>query len=71
MKPSIEVLSEQKSLLDRYITLIIALTLHWTNLSFFTSAVITGVQMGEICRLGCLGCLIGWSSRDMWTEFLY
>jgi hypothetical protein len=36
--------------------------------SFLFSAVITGVQMGEMSKLGSL---IGWSSRDMWADYLY
>jgi hypothetical protein len=37
-------------------------------LFFFTSAVITGVQMGEMSKLGWM---VGWSSRDMWADSLY
>jgi hypothetical protein len=35
---------------------------------FFTSALMAGVQMGEMSRLGWL---LGWSSRDMWVDSLY
>jgi hypothetical protein len=35
---------------------------------FFTSAEITGVQMGEMSKLGWL---IGWSNRDMWAASFY
>jgi hypothetical protein len=31
-------------------------------------SVITAVQMGEMSKLGCL---IGWSIRDMWADSLY
>jgi hypothetical protein len=40
----------------------------WQSCNFFTSAVIMGVQMGEMSKLGWL---IGWSSRDMWADSLY
>jgi hypothetical protein len=40
----------------------------WWSCSFFISSVITGVQMGEISKLGWLIC---WSSRDMWADSLY
>jgi hypothetical protein len=40
----------------------------WLRCSLLTSAVITGVQMGEMSKLGWL---IGWSSRDMWADSLY
>jgi hypothetical protein len=43
----------------------------WWSCSFFISAVITGVQMREMSKLGWL---IGWSSRDIWAhslQFLY
>jgi hypothetical protein len=40
----------------------------WWSCSFFISAVITGVQMGEMSKLGWL---IGWPSREMWADSLY
>jgi hypothetical protein len=40
----------------------------WWSCSFFISAVITGVQMGEMPKLGWL---IGWSSWDMGADSLY
>jgi hypothetical protein len=36
--------------------------------SFLTSAAITGAQIGEMSKLGCL---IEWSIRDMWADSLY
>jgi hypothetical protein len=35
---------------------------------FFTSAVLTGVQMGQMSKLGWL---TGWCSRDIWADSLY
>jgi hypothetical protein len=49
---------------------IFPLNLHWTELSFFffTSAVVTWVEIGEMSKLGWL---IGWSTRDMWADSFY
>jgi uncharacterized membrane protein len=38
------------------------------SFSFLTSAVIAGVQMGEMSKLGWLS---GWSTRDKWAGSLY
>jgi hypothetical protein len=40
----------------------------WRTCNFLTSAVITGLQLGEMSKLDWM---IGWSSRDMWSESLY
>jgi hypothetical protein len=41
---------------------------HKKNKFFYSSAVVRGVQMGE---MSMLGWLIGWSIRDMWVGSLY
>jgi hypothetical protein len=44
------------------------LNLHWTDLQIWASAVIAGVQMGEMSGLGWP---IGWPTRGMWADSLY
>jgi hypothetical protein len=76
MWPCTRELSKNKSSLGKQILRMVPTQNHkfshsiytgWSS-SSFTSAVIMGVHMGQMSKLGWL---IGWSIRDMWADPLY
>jgi hypothetical protein len=79
MKPCTRELSENKSSLERQILHMVRTHIHTHKkknfliqsalhkvVVFLTSAIIMGVQMGEMSKLGSL---TGLSTRDMWADF--
>jgi hypothetical protein len=74
MRPCTRDISELKSSLERQILHMVPTQKHKFSYSIYigrscsSSAVITGVYMGEMSKLGSL---IGWSVRHMWAVSLY